>query len=343
MECRSTPRTAIICTVKKDTPRWQQELASCTRQPETLFSLVAADDTPLAESIQQAHRSFPVRAPAAYIQRIHRDDPTDPLLLQVMPQPHELLEHSEFVDDPVADRDAIKVEGVLHKYAGRVLLITTGACAIHCRYCFRRHFPYNESHIGGRRLRRALAYIEGDATIAEVILSGGDPLTLDTRRLQTITDGLATIAHIKRLRIHTRTPVVLPARVDGELLDWLASIKMQKVMVLHVNHAREIDAEVEAVCRQLRSSGLTLLNQAVLLKGINDSVECLAELSERLFENGIIPYYLHRLDRVRGASHFDVEDDIARQLIAQLRRRLPGYLVPQLVTEQPASASKTPL
>ncbi|PCH64908.1 MAG: EF-P beta-lysylation protein EpmB [Gammaproteobacteria bacterium] len=328
-------------TAPSTTPSWQQQLREI-RDVASLFS--ASDLAPVDnESIEQAHKLFNARVPQAFINRAELGNAKDPLLLQVLPQAQELLTHSDFSHDPVGDHAAIKTDGVLHKYHGRVLLITTGACAIHCRYCFRRHFPYSESHIGGQRLKAAIDYIKNDTSISEVILSGGDPLTLSNTNLKHITGQLRPIQHIKRLRIHTRIPVVLPDRIDTGLIDWLGDIRQQVSVVIHANHANEIDENVRSVLSQIHATGAVLLNQSVLLKGINDSTSSLTALSERLFECRVIPYYLHLLDRVEGAMHFDVDNDTARALIKHLQNNLPGYLVPKLVRENAGHKSKTPL
>ncbi len=271
---------------------------------------------------------------------MRRGDPHDPLLRQVLPLAAECVSAPEFTTDPVGDLSAMAVPGVLHKYRGRVLLALTGACAVHCRYCFRRHFPYAEANASSDRWQAALDYIARDASIHEVILSGGDPLALADRRLADLARRLAAVAHVERLRIHTRLPIVLPARVTTELTDWLAGGRLQPVMVVHANHANEIDADVRAALARLRAAGVTLFNQSVLLKGVNDSVESLAGLSEALFAAGVVPYYLHLLDRVQGAAHFEVEEGRARQLMADLAARLPGYLVPRLVREVAGAPSK---
>ena len=233
--------------------------------------------------------------------------------------------------------------GLLTKYQGRALLVATGACAVHCRYCFRRHFPYADANPRADGWRAALAAIAADPTIDEVILSGGDPLSLSDTRLSELVAALAALPQLKRLRIHTRQPVVLPERVDAALLAWLAPLRLQKVVVLHVNHAQELDASVADACAKLRDAGATLLNQSVLLRGVNDSVDALAALSERLFALGVLPYYLHQLDRVQGAAHFEVNDRTALALHAALTARLPGYLVPRLVREVAGAPAKQPI
>jgi EF-P beta-lysylation protein EpmB len=270
-------------------------------------------------------------------------DPYDPLLRQVLPLGEELQIEPGYNTDPVGDLESRKASGVLQKYAGRVLLIATGACAVHCRYCFRRHFPYADDMASAAGWEEAVATLRADTSVREVILSGGDPLSLSDRRLSELTHLLAEIPHIKRLRIHTRLPVVLPERVDTELLEWLAAVPLQKVMVLHINHAQEIDEAVRQRCRALASTGTTLLNQTVLLKGVNDDAATLSTLSEALFATGVLPYYLHMLDRVQGAAHFEVDEARAQSIMHSLMGDLPGYLAPRLVREIPGAASKTPV
>ena len=292
--------------------------------------------------LAQADTGFELRVPQGFVARMRHGDAEDPLLLQVLPGAGELLESPGFSADAVGDLDARAARGVLHKYAGRSLLIATGACAVHCRYCFRRHFPYAEHTAANARWGPAIDHLAGDASISEVILSGGDPLSLATTRLAELSDALVRIPHIRRLRIHTRLPVVLPQRVDNEWLDWLAALPLQKVVVVHVNHANEIDENVVAACQSMRQAGAILLNQSVLLRRVNDSVDALAALSERLFDAQVLPYYLHLLDRVQGTSHFEVADARALELVEGLRARVPGYLVPQLVREVAGATSKLP-
>lgn len=270
-------------------------------------------------------------------------DAADPLLLQVLPQAAELLDQAGYAADPVGDGAAKVADGVIHKYQGRALLVATGSCAINCRYCFRRHFPYADETASASSWRAALAFLRSEPSITEVILSGGDPLSLSTSKLAEFTDALSGLPQVRRLRIHSRLPIVLPERIDGELLAWLARTTLQKTLVVHANHGNEIDESVRAACARLRSVDVTLFNQSVLLQGINDSVDALADLSEALIDAGVVPYYLHQLDRVRGAAHFEVDDDSARQLIVGLRDRLPGYLVPRLVREVAGERSKSPV
>lgn len=297
----------------------------------------------LIDRLPPQDAGFALRVPRGFVARMRRNDPADPLLLQVLPQLAELDQVPGFVVDAVGDMAARTAHGVLHKYEGRALLIASGSCAINCRYCFRRHFPYAEEIAAAGQWRHALDHLRQDPSISELILSGGDPLSLATSKLEDLSRGLAELPHVTRLRIHTRLPVVLPERVDLPLLAWLQSLPLQKVVVLHVNHANEMDAHVKAACARLRETGTTLLNQSVLLRGINDDADSLAQLSERLFAAGVLPYYLHQLDRVQGTAHFEVDDADARALMDTLRTRLPGYLVPRLVREVAGDASKRPL
>ncbi|MCW4153726.1 EF-P beta-lysylation protein EpmB [Halomonas sp. 18H] len=321
---------------------WQRQLAHAIRDPRELCRRLALDAQwwPGAEA---GHALFEVRVPEAYLSRMRPGDPHDPLLRQVLPLEAEQQQAPGFVSDPLEEREHTARRGLIHKYAGRVLLITSPACAINCRYCFRRHFPYEENAPSRSQWQETLDYVRHDASIREVILSGGDPLAANDRQLDWLVDELEAIPHLKRLRLHTRLPVVIPDRIDDALLDWLGRTRLQKVVVLHINHAAEIDDSVISACQRLRQAGVTLLNQSVLLSGVNDSVTTLAELSERLFEADILPYYLHVLDPVEGAAHFDIDDDTARGLVAELRKTLPGFLMPRLVREIPGEASKTPL
>lgn len=327
-----------------DTPSndWQQQLRDVIRDPAALCRHLGLD-VEWSSGARRGHDLFPVRVPLAYLSRIRRGDPNDPLLRQVLPLGAEGDAVRGYVDDPLEERDHTPRPGLIHKYPGRALLIASPTCAINCRYCFRRHFPYADNAPSMREWERTLDYLREDDSIREAILSGGDPLASPDRRLAALVARLDAIPHLKRLRIHTRLPVVIPDRVDDALLEWLGSTRLQKVMVLHINHAQEIDEAVVAACVRLKAAGVTLLNQSVLLRGINDDVDTLAALSERLFEAGILPYYLHVLDPVSGAAHFDVPDDEARDLVDALRQRLAGFLMPRLVREVPGERSKTPL
>ncbi len=270
-------------------------------------------------------------------------DPDDPLLRQVLPVVEEDRIVPGFELDAVGDGAARGATGLIHKYDGRALLIATGSCAVHCRYCFRRHFPYAEETAAANRWQSSLDYLRAEPTISEVLLSGGDPLSLATGKLAELTDALATLPQIRRLRLHTRLPVVLPERVDAPLLEWLSHLPWPVVVVAHANHPNEIDTAVAGAFAKLRGEGVTLLNQAVLLRGVNDDPDTLAALSERLLETGVLPYYLHQLDHVAGTAHFEVDDARALALLANLQARLPGYLVPKLVREVAGDTGKRPL
>ncbi len=271
---------------------------------------------------------------------MRRGDPDDPLLRQVFPAPAEDDHVAGFSDNPVGELGLIRGDGLLSKYHGRALLVATGTCAIHCRYCFRRHFPYDEGQPPGGAFSAALERVASDNSIDEIILSGGDPLVLPDDRLAEIASAIAEIPHVRRLRIHTRMPVVLPERVDEALVGWIEAYRLPVVVVIHVNHPNEIDASVVRALSVLGGAGATLLNQTVLLRGVNDSSEALEELSKRLFECGVLPYYLHLLDRVAGAAHFEVAEDRALKIMEELQARLPGYLVPRLVREVEGAPSK---
>jgi EF-P beta-lysylation protein EpmB len=314
-------------------------LARAITDPAELLAAVGLGEEWLPAATAAA-RLFPLRVPRGFVARMRLRDPRDPLLRQVLPLAEECLAVEGFGADPVGDLFAMVVPGVLHKYHGRVLLTATGACAVHCRYCFRRHFPYAEANPVVDQWRQALDYIAGDDSITEVILSGGDPLSMSDRRLADLARRLEAIPHLRRLRLHTRLPVVLPERVNDELLDWLGSTRFKTVIVVHANHANEIDSSVIAALAGLKASGAELLNQSVLLRGVNDNTETLMALSEKLFEAGVLPYYLHLLDKVQGAAHFEVEESVARRLMAELNRQLPGYLVPRLVREIPGAPGK---
>ncbi|HEY2418877.1 MAG TPA: EF-P beta-lysylation protein EpmB [Steroidobacteraceae bacterium] len=321
---------------------WQSLLAQAITDPLELLQLLDLDPQ-LASVARTAARPFPLRVPRGFVGRMRPGDANDPLLLQVLPGARELIEQPGFDGDPLDERAAMRAPGLLHKYHGRALLISTGACAVHCRYCFRREFPYAAAGGEGGRWHAALAAIAADTSIEEIILSGGDPLSLTDQRLTQLTDALRPLAHIRRLRLHTRTPIVLPERVDAGLSRWLNGLAWPTVIVLHSNHANEIDDSVRAAMERLRATGATLLNQSVLLAGINDSLAALEGLSHALWSARVLPYYLHLLDRVRGAAHFEVLEERARALMAALATRLPGYLLPRLVRESAGAPAKTVL
>jgi EF-P beta-lysylation protein EpmB len=321
---------------------WRKELAGAVTDPAQLLRMLDLDPA-LLPAARRAAALFGLRVPRAFIAQMRRGDPHDPLLLQVLPLGAETRNVPGFSPDPVGDLAAMQVPGVLAKYPGRALLMTTGACAVHCRYCFRREFPYEAGALTPARLAAAVDSLAAMPGLEEVILSGGDPLALPTARLLSITDALGTLPGLRRLRIHTRTPIVLPARVDESLLAWLRALRWRTVIVLHANHPRELSPDVRAALASLANSGAVLLNQAVLLRGINDDADTLAALSLELFDAGVMPYYLHLLDHVSGTAHFDIPEADAAVLHDALLRRLPGYLVPRLVREVAGALSKVPI
>ena len=322
--------------------RWQKALREAVRDPRELLDLLGLDR--LAPRLSdEAMVQFPLRVPRGFVARMRRGDPRDPLLRQVLPLDDEMRPMPGFGLDAVGDGAAKTAPGVIQKYRGRALLVATGSCAIHCRYCFRRHFPYAEETAARDGWREAVDLIRQDASIEEVLLSGGDPLSLSNGKLAELTGALADIPHLRRLRIHSRLPIVVPERVDDGLMGWLSTLPWPVTLVVHANHANEFDGTVDAALGRLRAAGVHLLNQAVLLRGVNDSVDALAALSERGFRAGVLPYYLHQLDRVAGVAHFEVDDAHARALHAGLAARLSGYLVPRLVREIPGDTGKRPL
>lgn len=322
--------------------RWQQLWREAIRDPRELLRMLGLEAA-AARLSEAAAAQFALRVPAGFAARMRRGDLHDPLLRQVLPIDAEMRIVPGFALDAVGDGAAKKATGVIQKYRGRALLVATGSCAVHCRYCFRRHFPYAEETAARDGWREAVAAIADDPGIEEVLLSGGDPLSLATSKLAELTDALRAIPHVRRLRIHSRLPVVLPERVDRPLLDWLSALPWPVAVVIHANHANEFDPSVDAALAALRGAGAHLLNQAVLLRGVNDSVDALAALSERGFAAGVLPYYLHQLDRVQGVAHFEVDDARARALHAALAARLSGYLVPRLVREIAGDTGKRAL
>lgn len=320
---------------------WQRELSQSKISAGALLGQLnlSPDQTRQFLNDNQISSNFPLRATQSYINRIEKGDPDDPLLRQILPLTEELIDGPGFSADPLNETNSNPSPGIIHKYRRRALLIVTQACAIHCRYCFRRHFPYQEN-TGTQQWQQALEYLRNDSTLNEVILSGGDPLSANDLQLARLSTELAGIRHIERLRIHTRMPVVLPARIDNKLLGWLEDWPGSKVIVIHSNHPNELNNEVAEAVRKLRDAGATVLNQSVLLRGVNDHAPTLALLSEKLFDIGVLPYYLHQLDPVSGATHFEVDDTRAREIIAEVSAHLSGYLVPRLVREKPGAPAK---
>lgn len=324
------------------TANWQALLAQAVKDPYELLRQLSIDPANFAQ-LATAGADFPLRVPAPFIARMEAGNPQDPLLMQVLPTAAELERHPGYLTDPLAEGAAVKQPGLIHKYAGRVLLILTGACAVHCRYCFRRHFPYQEHQQSSSEWQQSLDYVAARPDITEVILSGGDPLALNDKRLASLLLALAKIKHLKRLRIHSRLPVVLPQRVTPALVEMLADFDRPVTLVIHSNHANELDPSVGRALAQLKDAGVTLLNQAVLLAGINDQAASQIELAEALFDYGVLPYYLHLLDPVAGGAHFDTSEANALAIYRDMQRALPGYLLPRLVREIPGQAHKTPL
>lgn len=315
---------------------WQRELADAIRDPAELCRALG-----LQPSTTAWPADFPLLVPRSFVARMRPGDPHDPLLLQVLPQAREAEPVVGWSADPLRETEAVTAPGLVRKYAGRGLVLVTGGCAVNCRYCFRREFPYAAHGVSSRGLDMAVAAIAADESITEAILSGGDPLLADDERLAELIERLDRIRHLRRLRIHTRLPVVLPSRVTRDLVDALAGSRLARVLVIHANHPAEIDAAVADAVGAVAAAPSIVLNQAVLLAGVNDSADTLAALSERLVEIGVIPYYLHMLDRVAGAAHFDVPEWRARELHRHLRDTLPGYAVPRLVREVPGEPGKT--
>ncbi len=332
------PRSIAAC----QTPEWKQDLADAFVRAEDLLAALGLTRSDIPD-LDADPPGFRMLVPRGFAALMTRGDAQDPLLRQVLPLGAERLSVAGFGTDPVGDSDADRGAGLLQKYTGRALLVVTGACAVHCRYCFRRHFPYGALSPALDRTAAALTLISADTGIHELILSGGDPLMLNDDRLDALLGDLAGIAHIRRIRLHTRLPLVLPSRITEGLCRILARPGPAILAVVHANHPNELGSAAAAALQRLKRAGLSILNQSVLLRGVNDSACVLAALSERLFECGALPYYLHQLDPVQGAAHFAVADDAALELEHALRRRLPGYLVPRLVREVPGATSKSPL
>lgn len=319
---------------------WQVLLSEGFSSSEALLKFL---ELPTGPASLMAEHVFKTRVPRGFAERMRKGDLNDPLLRQVLAVQHEQVLTPGFVEDPLDEALYNAVPGLIHKYHGRVLLTVTGVCAIHCRYCFRRNFPYDVNNPGRVGWQAAFEYIAADTSIHEVILSGGDPLLAPDTTLQFLLEALEAIPHVHTLRIHTRLPVVLPERIDNGLCALLRASRFQKVVVLHANHPNEISADVFAACEALRAVGCTLLNQSVLLEGVNHDETSLILLSERLWAAGVLPYYLHLLDKVQGTAHFDVSATAAKALLKRLSEHLPGYLVPRLVREIPGKKYKQPV
>lgn len=321
---------------------WQKDLQQVVTNYDELVSLLHLPPLENA-TVRAAMQQFPLRVPRPYLARIKPGDWNDPLLRQVLPLGIECVAAPGYQLQPLCEHDYNPVPGLIHKYQSRVLLTVTSACAINCRYCFRRHFDYDANRVNQAEWQQAIDYIAADPSISEVILSGGDPLIAPDKVLASLVARLEEVPHLRYLRIHTRMPVVIPQRIDAELLAWLAATRLRASVVLHCNHPNEIDDSVAKGLLQLQQIGVMLLNQTVLLRQINDSRATLEALSYRLYDVGVLPYYLHLLDKVQGAAHFEISDATAIQLHRELLASLPGYLVPKLVRELPGMAHKVPM
>lgn len=319
---------------------WQASLMNAITDPQELLTLLELDMNLLPAAIKAAGL-FPLIVPRSFVARMQRGNPNDPLLRQVLPLEAETHEVPGYSTDPLQETKFNPLPGLLHKYHGRVLITFVGTCGINCRFCFRRHFPYGNNNPGTAGWDKIIEYIARDSSIQEVILSGGDPLVATDKMLQNFTDKLNSVPHIKRLRLHSRMPIVLPERITPSFIEWISSLKQKPILVVHCNHPQELSPEVTAAMDLLQKARVVLLNQTLLLKGINDHVDILAELNESLFAAGIQPYYLHVLDKVQGTAHYDLSLTTAQQLYTALLSRQSGYLVPKLACEQPGAPAKT--
>ena len=320
---------------------WQKDLREVVTEPKVLLQMLNINPDDYLQHFK-ARKLFPVRVPKSFINRMVKGDINDPLLKQVMPLSQEFIIADGYSTDPLEEHDTV-AEGLLHKYHNRVLMVVKAGCAVNCRYCFRRHFPYQENQLNKRSLIDALSYIQADKNINEVILSGGDPLMAKDDAISWFLDELEQIPQIKRMRIHSRLPVVIPARITEQLCERLAKSPLKVIFVNHINHANEIDSDFKNAMNMLKQANVLLLNQAVILKDVNDTVDAQINLSEALFDTDVMPYYLHLLDKVEGASHFDIDEAQAIKIMAELLEALPGFLVPKLVREIGGQKSKTPI
>ncbi|NQZ07527.1 MAG: EF-P beta-lysylation protein EpmB [Algicola sp.] len=337
------PSTKRIITTLKlpQTRTWQQDLADSITNPVQLLEMLDLSTDDFVDPIS-ARTLFPMRVPLPFIAKMNKQDVNDPLLLQVLPDHQEFLAEPGYNEDPLEEQQSA-LPGLLHKYKSRVLIVFRSGCAVNCRYCFRRHFPYQDNSINKNKLLEILDYVRNHNEINEVILSGGDPLMAKDSYIEWFIRQLETIKTVSRLRIHTRLPVVIPNRLTQDLATMLGNSRLNCAIVLHINHGNEVDEALALALVKFRQAGITLLNQAVLLKGINNSVEAQVILSERLFDAGILPYYLHVLDKVAGAAHFDCDESEAKAIAAGLLAELPGFLIPKLVREIAGQPSKTPI
>lgn len=317
---------------------WQHNLATGFHSAEALLDYLQLPRTLANPSAEQY---FATRVPRGFANRMQKNNPNDPLLLQVLAVDAEMQPIPGYSCHPLQEQAVNPLPGLIHKYMSRVLLTITGACAVNCRFCFRRHFPYEENNPGSNGWSAVFDYIKNDSRITEVILSGGDPLVVKNKTLSYFFENLSAISHVKTIRIHTRIPIVLPERIEEGFMQCIANCKKNIVIVMHCNHPQELDETVSHACQLLRAGGCFLLNQTVYLAGVNNSAAILSELNIRLFEIGVLPYYLHILDKVQGAAHFDASIDEVKTVYAELQTLLPGYLVPRLVVEEPGKLHKT--
>ncbi|MDX1901261.1 MAG: EF-P beta-lysylation protein EpmB [Gammaproteobacteria bacterium] len=318
---------------------WQQVIQQAITDPGEFIQCLGLDAS-LIDAAQQAATLFPLRVPRGFVARMRHGDVNDPLLRQVLPLGIETEFTPGFSNDPLGESDVNPLPGLLHKYHGRALMTMTSACGVNCRYCFRRAFPYDQNNPGSEGFENILRYIDDDKTLSEIIFSGGDPLMVSDTLLATRVKQLEKIPHLKRVRIHTRMPIIVPERICSELLTWIQASRFQIILVVHANHPNEVNDEVKHAMQKLRGLNVTVLNQSVLLKGVNDNAETLIALSEKLFDAHILPYYLHALDRVQGAAHFDLPRATAISLHKSMQEKLPGFLVPKLVEEKAGAKSK---
>ncbi|KOO13263.1 EF-P beta-lysylation protein EpmB [Vibrio xuii] len=320
---------------------WLKQLANGISDPAKLLEELEIDPSPWQNGFD-ARKLFAQRVPQSFVDRMEKGNPFDPLLRQVLPLSEEFEIHDGYSNDPLEEQNN-SVPGLLHKYHNRALMIVKGGCAINCRYCFRRHFPYDENKGSKSVWQQSLDYIQQHPEIDEIILSGGDPLMAKDEELTWLVNHIADIPHIKRLRIHSRLPVVIPARITPALTNLLENTRLQTILVTHINHAQEINQELRDSLTTLKRAGVTLLNQGVMLKGVNDSIDDQVALSQALFDAGVLPYYMHVLDRVQGAAHFFISDQQAKTIMAGVMEKVSGYLVPKLTREIGGRSSKTPL
>lgn len=339
------PQTAqtsdhIKITSLTETPNWVLEIKHAIKHLDVLASELNLDKEAL-QTGNSAHQAFSLMVPRPYLERIEKGNQLDPLLLQILPLQQEMEQVQGYVKDPLAEKEHNPKKALVHKYSSRILVITSGTCAINCRYCFRRHFPYADNHLSQSEWSSLIDYLQCHPEINEVILSGGDPLMIKDKQLAQRIAALEDLPQIKRLRIHTRLPVVIPSRINPEMLEWIKQTRLKIIMVWHINHANEIDEYVAEAAAKLVKAGVKLFNQGVILKNVNDTPEAQVTLSEALFDADILPYYMFTLDPVEGAAHFDISLDDAKLLMGKVAAKLPGYLVPKLAKEIPGKSAKT--